>query len=1080
MHNQIHGSLSSGQQGLWLLHQLDPNSDRYHMPLTFQFAEQVDKQTLEQVLTAFVQRHDMLRSVFVEQGGQPVRQVQQAQPIKIKTRDVSGLSAADLPQVVRQLSQQPFDLSSGPLLRASLLLGADCGDVLLLTIHHIAFDGASLKVMYEELGAIHQSISNGQTLSAPSLTYQDYVNWQQAWLASSEAQASQAFWTAQLSGDLPQLNLPADLQADKSQPIRGEYLKFTLPEAVVTQFKALAKTHGCSEYVVWLMAYFSFLSRYTGQADLIIGTPSMGRPEARFDDLVGYFVNLIPLRCQVNPETSFSQLLEHSKNDIYSAMMHADYPLAELIKVLGEQGQRGDQPLFQSSFVWTMAEHLQTDENNALALRILPLLHEAGEQDLSLELLITTTGISCLLKYRSNLYSQAFMQQLKSSWLTFVDSLCTEADSPIKDLSLVSEAEEDYLLHQLNDNTRHATAEQCIHHLLEQQARLNPDAIALEFEQQSISYHELNTQANRLANQLLAQQVHSSENPSIIGLCVPRSPAMVVGLLAILKAGAAYLPIDPQHPARRIQHMLQDSGVELVLTQTSLQTLTAGDQRQQWLLDDTAWLAQLPVATDNPAVADISPEALAYVIYTSGSTGQPKGVLQTHRTVVNLVHAQAAAMPTTEPGLNRPLRTLQFAPLSFDVSIQEISTCWFTGSPLVMISQAQKDQLHHLPDYLETLQIERLFLPPMVLNWLAETLQASQRELPALSELVVAGEVLTVSDDLRSYLLSQSQCRLWNHYGPTETHVATSAVVDVKQTGITPPIGHVLPNLTAWVLDAHQQLVPMGAVGELYIGGAGVAKGYLKQAALTAASFVPHPYDDQQRLYKTGDLVRYLPDGQLAFIGRLDEQVKIRGFRIELGEVEQQLCHQAGVKSAVVVAHQTADQAPQLVAYVCPQSSTDQAKEVLLAELKGELREQLPDYMIPAHFMLLDKLPLTANGKVDRNALPTPDLSTSQGHYVAPTGEVALTLVHIWSDLLGLAAEKISGQANFFELGGHSLLVARLINEVKNRLQLELSYQLVFAQNSLQNLANEISHQLKAQALVASLAAADSVEEMEW
>lgn len=1075
MHNLIHGSLSSGQQGLWLLHQLDGLSDRYHMPLTFQFDQQIEWSALEAALTAFVQRHDMLHSVFITQDGQPSRQVINAPNVFIQTHDVSGCDESDLKRVVRDLSQQPFDLVAGPLLRAHMLTGAHCGDVLLITIHHIVFDGASLKIMYQELSDLHQAISqSGPALPQPALNYQDYVNWQQNWLNTDEAQACKNFWLERLSGELPQLNIPADQPAAHDQAIRGEYLKFALPDSVVSQFKALANEQGCSEYMVWLLAYFSFLSRYTGQTDQIIGTPSMGRPEARFDELIGYFVNLIPLRCQVDPEATFLQLLDRSKTEIYQAMMHADYPLVELIKALGDPSQRGDQPLFQTSFVWTVATHLQNDQTHALGLRIFPLMHEAGEQDLSLELLTTEDGITCLLKYRSNLYSQDLMQQLQRSWLTFVENLAAEPDSPLKELSLISEQEEDFLLHQLNDTAR-AYPALCLHHLFEQQAKQQPTAIALEFERHVHTYADLNAQANRLAHHILNHHEPAEQGPVVIGLCLERSVDMVVGVLAILKAGAAYLPIDPHLPSQRIAHMLKECGVKWVLTQTSLQAQTSGAGTQQWLLDDADWLKQLPSPAADPSVIGMTHDALAYVIYTSGSTGQPKGVLQSHRTVVNLVHAQAG-----KQGLSKPLRTLQFAPLSFDVSIQEMATCWFTGSPMVLISQAQKDQLHQLPDLLRALQIERVFVPPMVLNWLAETLMANQQTLPQLTEMVVAGEALTVSDALRKFLLSQSQSRLWNHYGPTETHVATAALVDVSQAVSAQPIGHVLPNLTAWVLDAHQQPVPLGAVGELYIGGAGLAQGYANQPALTRKRFVPHPYgfSDHERLYQTGDLVRYLADGQLAFIGRLDQQVKIRGFRIELGEIEHQLNQQVGVKAAVVDVWHHEEQTPQLVAYVCPEPKI--TNELLIPQLKTGIRAHLPEYMRPTHYMMLDKMPLTAHGKVDRKALPKPDLTTMQGRYVPPNGAVAAQLSQIWADLLVIPAAKISAHANFFELGGHSLLVARLINEIKQRLSIELTYQTVFDQNTLQALADQISQQQKSQHLAASLSGAEAVEEMEW
>jgi len=1075
--------LTVGQKGLWFLHQLDPLSDRYHMPLTFKFRKQVNVNVLEKILAIFIQRHSMMSSTFHEVDGVPVRRVNPPLTIQITEHDITGLQQQDLLQEIRKLSARPFDLANGGLIRANVLNDYLDGKILLITIHHLIFDGASLKLLCDELELIYQSLTNGTELQAVGYDYNDFQIWQHQWLQSEDAQLSQSYWLQKLSGELPQLNLPTDNASSKNETIKGEFLKFAIPKSIVDNFKQLALDKKCSEYLIWLSIYFAFLSRYTSQQDIIVGTPSMGRPEAQFDNFVGYFVNLIPVRCQLQAHENFIDLLHRFKNEIYEALMHADYPLPELINALGDSNQRGDQPLFQTSFIWTVTEHLKSKHDSQLGLEIYPLLHESGEQNLSLEVITSDDGMSCLLKYRTNRFSATSIARIKQGFLNFIDSISIEPDCEIQELSLVTEDDENFLLHTLNETQRDYPNEWCIHQLFEEQVKKTPDEPAIIFEECSLSYAELNKQANQMAHYLIEQGVKTD---SLVGLCVERSPEMIVALLGILKAGAAYLPLDPTYPDARLQHMIEDSALTVLLTQQGLISIAEEKDIQQLHVGSEELHKTIRLyPSANPLVAGLTSNQLAYVIYTSGSTGQPKGVLQKHGTIVNLVYGQAS-----DAGLSKSMRTLQFAPIGFDVSIQEIATCWYSASPLIIISNEAKEDLNKLPQLLQYHKIERMFLPPVVLNWLAEELIKQNINLPNVKEIIVAGEALQISKYLKSYLLDNPQCRLWNHYGPTESHVATIALVDVSQDQASVPIGFVLANISVFILDPQHQIVPYGAVGELYIGGAGLARGYLNRAELTSERFIQHPYsyDSHDTLYRTGDLVRYLDDKQLEFIGRIDDQVKIRGFRIELGEIEQQLSNFSDVQTTLVIVYEGADRQQRLIAYLTRQPDENNATQTAVTEhdfitqLRSNLQMTLPDYMIPAVIIVLDHFSLTANGKIDRRALPEPDTSLFTGEYLPPEGEIELMMTAIWSELLQLSQTQISADAHFFELGGHSLLVAKLINSIKKKVDLEIGYIDVFNFPTLRNLSIVIDNKLETNSLIESFAKSDSdsVEELEW
>lgn len=1044
---------SHAQQRLWFIDQMDGGSPHYNMPFVLTVTGDFQRQAAELALTQIIARHQPLRTCFVagEDGPRPI--AQDHFEFVLNEVDLSELTdqaqQAAVSQAIQADATGQFDLSSDLMLRCAYLrLGPERG-LLLLNLHHIAFDGWSINILVSEWQACYQAILNGTVAQLPELgvQYSDYAAWQRQWLQGPVLAKQMDYWSQQLAG-LPQVHdLPLDHQRPQQQAHQGKLHHFMVDRHTLMTLKSLAVEQQVTLFMLVHAVFAVLLSRHANNPDVVMGTPVANRTLPETEPLIGFFANTLVLRTTCRPADDFLEFLQQVKQIQLAAQANQDLPFEYLVDRLSPNRSTSHNPLFQIMLM------MDGDQFPAMRLPGLSISKQASEHvpnkfELTLNISERAGQLQCVFQYNSTLFKADRVKRLATGMLNLFHAVAQNPQQALGQLPLLNAHETQSLLHDFNPQLE-VPKQRCAHHLFEQQVMTQPDQIALISGDQQLSYREWNQKANALAHRLLQNQSNNNDTQAIIGLCADRSVAQMVGLLAIFKAGAACLPIDPNLPAKRIQAMLQDSVVRCVLYLKS--------SRSDWpaILPDAGACLELAAMTtmatdrsDNPMVRHLNPDDLAYVIHTSGSTGRPKGVQQTHRTLVNLVHAQASA-----DGLSGPMRTLQFAPLSFDVSLQEICSSWYTGSPLVLISQQQKDELSRLPEILASLHIERLFLPPAVLNWLAEELHQQKTTLPDIRELVVAGEALVVSNPLKQYLMAHPHVRLWNHYGPTETHVATVALVDVNHMGTSQPIGRVLPNCHALVLDAQQQLVPFGAVGELYLGGAGLARGYANQPQLTAERFIKNPYDTHPaaRLYRTGDWVRYLADGQLEFLGRMDDQVQIRGFRIELGEIEQQLSGLVGVRQALVMVHQRSGHDAQLLAYV---SSTEPQNEAQwVASLKLALRESLPNYMVPAVFVVLPEFPLTTHGKVDRQALPAPEEVLFSQAYVAPSGEVANTLADIWSDLLQLPVNQISAHANFFELGGHSLLTVRLISAVQTHLEAEISIRQVFDHPGLAALA---------------------------
>ena len=1041
---------SYAQQRLWFIDKMDGGSAHYNMPFVLDVQGDFRVESAQKAFKQIIKRHEPLRTVFINTDKGPIQDIRENFEFTITLSDLSKfenkLQKQAVDSAIKADAELSFDLSKDLMLRVSYLQLDDNRGVMLLNIHHIASDGWSTSVLIKEFNHLYNCYLEGREEQLPSLkiNYADFADWQHKWLQGDVLERQLNYWDKQLS-ELPQLHsLPLDFKRPQLQTYHGALHHFALNEFCLKRLQTIALGNKSTLFMLIHAAFSIVLCRYSNNIDIVIGTPVANRLDKVLEPLIGFFANTLVLRADCSNNPIFEDFLTQIREVNLDAQANQDVPFEHLVDSLNPTRSTSHNALFQILLL------MDGDKIPAIDINAAEIIKRDSDQvpikfELTLNMSIDEDGkLDFIFQYNTDLFELKTIQRLASSLQLLLKGIAEDSTQRIFELPLLSADETNHLIHTVNETNASYSTDLCIHQLFEKQVHKCPNDIAVRFDQHSLSYSELNQHANQLAHYLLEQGV---DTDSMIGLCIERSLEMIIGLLAILKSGAAYLPLDSLYPKGRLSHMIRDSGLSLILTdQKSVsvikQIIKTNDTQtiKHINLDDKLLNSLSDYPLENPVIQGLTSEHLAYVIYTSGSTGQPKGVLQKHATITNLLQAQVQGS-----GLKNRLITLQFAPISFDVSIQEIATCWYTASPLIIISEQAKQELNRLPKLLQKHAVQRVFLPPAVLNWLTEEMAKTTLQLPELREIIVAGEALVISKYLKSYLTANSNCRLWNHYGPTETHVASIALIDVNQQCLSQPIGKVLTNLTGYILDKHQELVPYGAIGELYIGGRGLAKAYLNQPELTKQKFIANPLKGKDEiLYSTGDLVRYLSDGQLAFIGRADEQVQIRGFRIELGEIEQQLNRLDIVQSAVVVVHIDDNNEKQLLAYVNPDRQYINEADDLIIRLRSELQMTLPDYMLPSMFVILDKMPLTINGKIDKKALPKPDLTQSSRNYVAPKNKIEVSLEKIWSKLLKTPSDQIGSYAHFFEIGGHSLLSVRLISEIRERFNAELSIREIF------------------------------------
>ncbi|HWN42411.1 MAG TPA: amino acid adenylation domain-containing protein [Thermoanaerobaculia bacterium] len=1033
--------LSFAQQRLWFLDHLVPDNPVYNIPLAIRLRGEMDPAALEQSLATIVERHEVLRTVFEEQDGIPRQVVLPELRPDLPCVDLQGLGAADrrreAERLARETAVHPFHLCHGPLARFLRVALGNREHLLLATVHHVVWDGWSTGVFLSELASCYQAFCHGDSPFLPDLPvqYGDFTVWQQSWLQGQVLSDQLAFWRSRLEG-VPVLELPTDRPRPPVQTHRGHLAAFTLGRFRTEAILSLAGRSGATPFMALLAAYQVLLARYSGQQDLAIGTPVANRRHRDLEGLIGFFVNTLALRGDLSGRPGFRELLHRVRAATLEAYLHQDIPFEKLVDELRLERDLSRSPLFQVLIVF---HNVPRPDLSISGLELSLLATDTGTSrfDMVLSMGMRDGELIGWLNANAALFDTTTIERLLSHLRTLIERLIADPQAVVDDLPLLSEAERFQLLEEWNDTGIPYPPDRLFHGLVELWADRTPETEALVFEGESLTYRELDHRANRLAHHLR----RLGAGPEVrVGLCMERSAEQIVSLLAILKAGAAYVPLDPAYPRKRLDLLLEDSGAALLLTQKRL--ITALPERVPVLCVDSLGV-ELDRESDQRPEVDIEPAHLAYVIYTSGSTGRPKGVLIPHRGVSNLAEAQVPVF-RLRPGS----RLLLFAPLIFDTSVYELVMTFRAGATLVVASQDSILPGAPLLSILREQRITHLTLTPSALAALPES------DLPELEVLAVAGEACA-AELVERWGRGR---RFLNAYGPTENTVwATAQPCEPRRR---PPIGRPVGNKRLYVLDAAGQPVPAGVAGELHLGGVGLARGYLGRPDLTAERFIPDPFHGcGERLYRTGDVVRYLPNGEIDFLGRADNQVKIRGFRIELGEVEEALRRHPAVREVAVLAREDEPGRKRLVAYVV--AGEDAAPDT--RGLREFLMQSLPEYMLPAAFVFLSALPRTANDKVDWRALLPPGQARPdrEESYVAPRDERERVLAAIWQEVLRL--DQVGVADNYFELGGDSILSIQIVSRAK-RAGLALNPRHVFQHQTIEELAAVATEAIPAQA----------------
>ncbi|WP_434562285.1 non-ribosomal peptide synthase/polyketide synthase [Pseudomonas sp. Z4-20] len=1035
--------LSFAQERQWFLWKMDPDSAAYNIPTALRMRGTLDKVALRKSFAALVERHESLRTVFVEEDGHTCQVIRGQGRVDFIEQCLEGNDEAAIEVFLEQQTQRPFDLLSDALLRVALLEVTEQDHVLVLTLHHIVSDGWSLQVMVDDLMGLYSAFAQGHSAQLPPLAvqYADYAVWQRQWMAAGEQDRQLAYWTAQLGGEQPLLELPTDHPRPAQQSQRGARLPIVLDRALSDDLKALARRENVTLFVLLLGAFQTLLHRYSGQADIRVGVPIANRQRLETERLIGFFVNTQVLRSEFHSDLSGAALLQQLKKTALAAQMHQDLPFEQLVDALQPQRNLSHSPLFQAMFNHrNEADSAFVDALPGLRIEPVGWAQRTAQFDLSLDTTDSSQGLHAALTYATDLFEPATIERMARHWLNVLQSMVQDLHRPVAQWSLLDDEERRHMLVDWNATAQYYPLDHSVQALIEEQVRRTPDAPALVFGEQRLSYSELNARANRLAHRLIDQGV----GPDVlVGIAVERSVEMVLGLLAILKAGGAYVPLDPEYPRDRLAYMFEDSGIGLLLTQQPLlESLPIPDGLRCLVLDlpDDGLYA---TREHNPNV-QVHAENLAYVIYTSGSTGKPKGAGNRHGALVNRLCWMQQAY-----GLVASDSVLQKTPFSFDVSVWEFFWPLLTGSTLVVAAPGAHRDPTQLIELITAQRITTLHFVPSMLQAFLQDPRVAQ--CTSLKRIVCSGEALPV-DAQQQVFAKLPNAGLYNLYGPTEAAIDVTHWTCVEEGRDSVPIGQPIANLGTYILDDELSPVPVGVIGELYLAGEGLARGYHRRAALTAERFVTGPFGHGQRLYRTGDLAHYRADGVIEYAGRMDHQVKIRGLRIELGEIDARLAEHDAVRETVVLAQD----GTLLVAYVVPTraellAADDAVRQALQARLREHLSQSLPDYMVPQHWVWLEKMPVSPNGKLERKALPKADPSASPKGYVAAVTAVEQTLAVIWQNVLG--RERVGVTDNFFELGGDSIISIQVVSRARQA-GIHISPKDLFLHQTIQGLAS--------------------------
>lgn len=1028
--------LAFPQRQLWFLDQLAPGNPFYNNPAALGLHGDLDLPALRRSLTEVVRRHEALRTVFVDDDGEPRQLIRPAGPVPLPVTDLSGLPEAERNGQARAAAQAdahaPFDLAVGPLLRAAVLRLAPDEHHLLLNVHHIVADGWSIGILVQELATLYASYRNGEPspLPEPAVQYPDYALWQRDRLSGEELRRQLGYWTERLAGAPTLLALPTDRPRPAVQRYSGSYHISTIGADTTDGLRMLAETEQASLFMVLTAALSVLLWRYSGTTDVCLGTPFANRDRAELEGLIGHFVNTVVLRSQIDPAQGFTGLLAEVRDQVLDAYGHPDLPLEQLVEALKPERHTSHSPLFQ---VMLVMQNLPKGrlELPGLTLQPLPTSTDAARFDLAVEATESPDGLALTFEYNTDLFDPTTIARLAEHFDRLLAGLVAEPARPVGELALLGPAERQRQLYDWNATVAHFDQAGLIERFAEQVA-IRPDQLAVQDERAALSYAELDRQANRLAHGLIARGVRPDQ---VVGLHAGRSTALLVGILGILKAGAGYLPLDPSQPPDRLAAMVADAEPPLVLSD-------AANPPSGWFR-----LAELAAdRTDSPRV-EIHPENLGYLIYTSGSTGRPKGVAVTRRSVANLIDHW---LDRLGPLPGRP--AMLWSSIGFDVSVQEIFLPITSGGTLRLVPDELRADPVALLDWMRVHRIAQAYLPPAFVRWLDEAPEQRLAGL-ALQQLLVGVEPLP---ELGLHRIEQALpgLRVLNGYGPTEATNYATCYLDPQPLDRQCPIGRPLANTRVYLLDQNGEPVPIGVVGELYLGGEGLARGYYGQPGQTARRFVPDPFVAGQRIYRTGDLARFLPDGNLEFAERRDDQIKLRGYRIELGEIEAALRAEPDVRDAAVLVDRESVGEPRLVAGV----SRGHAEPRLASEWRQILSRRLPGYMIPSLFVELPRLPQTANGKLDRSALLGRAQAEArlQVNQASPRDQVELTLYQLWRQLL--LHPDIGISDNFFEIGGTSISAIKLAHAIEQEFGESLPVRDIMLYPTIEALGGRLRH----------------------
>lgn len=1039
-------SLSFAQLRLWFLDQMEPQNPAYNIPLRVRLQGQLDSSALEHSLQAIVQRHEVLRTTFSSVDGQPVQVIAPRLALLMPFIDLQTLSPeqqdAEVLRLTTAEAHRPFDLASGPLLRANVLQLSEQTSVFLLSLHHIVVDGWSLAIIMRELSLFYTAFRTQQPVVIPDLPlqYADYAAWQRQWLQGDVLDELLTWWKQQPGAHQTLLALPGGQRRPAVQTFHGATLEMTIPAALATALNVLSQREGVTLFMTLLAAFQTLLYRYSGQADITIGSPVAGRTHSELQDLVGCFVNIVMFHTTLTGTLPFRQVLARVRESTLEAYAHQDLPFEKLIEGLHPHRDLSHTPFHQVMFSLQNIP-LENWEFSGLHVTLEEGHTDTAKFDMTLGISQVQDGLHCWVQYSTDLFDAATIERMLGHFQTLLTGIIANQDCPLADLPLLPEHERAQMLVAWNTTRAEYPRDVCLHRLFEEQVDRVPERIALVYEEHQLTYDRLNRCANQLADHLQQRGV----GPEVlVGLCMERSLEMAVGLLAILKARGAYLPLDPGYPRERLEFMLRDSQAWVLLTRSDVLARLPQQEGVATICIDPGWETGMPGQAHNP-VGRVHPDQLVYMIYTSGSTGTPKGVMISQQGIVNHMQWMQKTFPLQETD-----RVLQRTSVSFDGSVWEFFAPLQVGGSLVLLpAEGQRDSALIIRVIKEQ-QITTLRLVPGLLGMLLQEPELAACQ--SLQRVFCGGEALTA--DRVNALFDLIPVPLYNLYGPTEaTILATYTITRPGGAHTVIPIGRPMANTRLYILDVWGQPVPIGVTGELFIGGVGLARGYFQRPALTAQRFIPDPLSDEPgaRLYRTGDRVRYLADGNIEFLGRSDHQVKIRGFRIEPGEIEGTLAQHHSVQEVAVIAREGHAGDQQLVAYV-----VNREQRASGSELRSYLQSKLPEYMIPTHFVLLEKLPRTPNGKLDRSALPAPEDMTSATASPLPVAHLPTNelLLGIWQEVLHV--KQVESERNFFEAGGHSLLATQILARTRKTFGIELPLRTLFEAPTLAEFARRV------------------------